>query len=324
MIQTRPEPRNRSRRARRIALVHEQSVDGRTGAAHVCAERPFGEQLFGERRRREVVRRQRGEVGRAADRVERREQAQRGAPRIRAGVVEARRRRALSTASARRRRQDEHDPVVLRQVERLEVDAPPRRELRPVGEEERDIGAELCRERVQPFARERLRQAARSRARAPRQRRSCRLRDRPRRGCASRSARASDRPFPRSTDRARVARACRRRNPVTHVLGRGLDLDSVREIDALQDGRDLVVAVVARGPTTSARLIFALADARIIERLRERDELRRLERLGAHVGGSGRASATQLPRARARRRRSEPASSGASCGDGRSRPRPRA
>ena len=54
-----------------VAAVVEEPVDGRAGAADVGSERAEPEQLRGERRGGEVVRRQRGEVARAADGGER-------------------------------------------------------------------------------------------------------------------------------------------------------------------------------------------------------------------------------------------------------------
>src|SRR5205085_8865949 len=110
-----------------------------------------------ERRGREIVGRQRGEVTRAADSGEPVEQ--RTAALVVAGsalaIVEARvdggRRRLLVPV-----RQAENDPVVLWQLERRQTSAVALAELRPVGEEERHVGAELGREPEQPLARERL------------------------------------------------------------------------------------------------------------------------------------------------------------------------
>ena len=83
--------------------------------------------------------------------------------------------------------------------------------------------------------------------------------------------------------------------PVDAQGRRRLELDPVGEVDPLEDGRDLVLAVVARvGPTTSARLIFAGAAAPHRRALGERDELGRRERLGAH----GRVAADRLERRR--------------------------
>ncbi len=53
-------------------------------------------------------------------------------------------------------REHEHDPEVLRQVERLERRAVAGAELRPLGEEEGDVGAEARGERVQLVRRQRL------------------------------------------------------------------------------------------------------------------------------------------------------------------------
>ena len=71
--------------------VGEEAVDGRAGAGHVGAERAERAQLVGERRRGEIVRRERGEV------AGRRERAL-GAGRAPA-LVEARRAVALVEAA---------------------------------------------------------------------------------------------------------------------------------------------------------------------------------------------------------------------------------
>ena len=63
-----------------VPPVVEEPVDGRAGTADVGAERAEPQQLGGERRRREVVRRQRGEVARPADVP--RAALERGAPRL--------------------------------------------------------------------------------------------------------------------------------------------------------------------------------------------------------------------------------------------------
>ena len=73
--------------------------------------------------------------------------------------------------------------------------------------------------------------------------------------------------------------------PSTHELAARARARPVGEVDALQHGGDLVLAVRARGPTTSARLIFAGAGAPDHRQgLGERDELVRRELLGARVG----------------------------------------
>src|SRR6478609_6500163 len=51
--------------------------------------------------------------------------------------------------------QDE-DPEVLRQVQPPELAPVPRAQLRPVGHEERDVGADPCRNAAEPFPRERV------------------------------------------------------------------------------------------------------------------------------------------------------------------------
>ena len=135
---------------------------------------------------------ERGEVARALDAVERvEERVAAVVPAVGAvALVECRvdgRGRRLSRAV----REDEHDPEVLRQVDRREHRAVAGAEPRPVDEEERDVGADLGRDVVQLLVRRAARRACRSRAGVRSPRRSCRRRDRPRRGCASRSSRAS-------------------------------------------------------------------------------------------------------------------------------------
>src|SRR6266540_480264 len=131
----------------------EEPIHRRSGAADVGTEGAELAQLLGERRRREVVRRQGGEVG--------------GSPCLRQRLTE-RVATLLESWSAveglvdscgrfllRAAREHEQDPVVLRQGERRELAAVAETELRARREEERDVGAEAGGERVQPLGRKR-------------------------------------------------------------------------------------------------------------------------------------------------------------------------
>src|SRR5207237_6064718 len=118
--------------------VMEEPVDGWTGARDVRSKGAEPAEPLGERRVCEVVRRQGREVARAAHLGEARTQlGAPGFPHLGAVTfVEAlvhRGRRGL----ARSAREDDYDPVVLRQVERREGRAVSFTELRPAREEER-------------------------------------------------------------------------------------------------------------------------------------------------------------------------------------------
>ena len=205
-IQTRPvgaeaAPRLAPRRARR-----EEPVDGRAGAADVGAEGAELAQLVGERRRREVVRRQRGEIARRASAAS---SGRAGAPRSRPRRPARRtpRRRRRSTPSRAPSGRTQEHGVVLRQVERRQSRAVALAELRALGEEERDVGAERGGELVQLRSAGAAGRASRSRAAARRRRPSCRRRARRRPGSACRCGRAS---AARRRPPRRAARARRR------------------------------------------------------------------------------------------------------------------
>src|SRR2546423_3677308 len=123
----------------------EEAVDGRTRTADVGAERAESDQLTGEWRRGEIVRRERSEVARSPNAFERvQERGAPGVPALRAiSCIERcvhRRGRGL----LRVLRQDEQNPEVLRQVDGRERRAVAGTEPRSVDEKERHIGAELC------------------------------------------------------------------------------------------------------------------------------------------------------------------------------------
>ena len=306
----------------------EEPVDGRAGAADVGAEGSEAAQLGGERRRGEVVRRQRREVARAAHGRERR--LERGAPAPpsppRRPLVEAPvdgRRRVL--AGAVRERED--DPVVLRQVERRELGAVAAPSCGPAARKNGTSAPSVGRERAQALVGQRrgkrlVREAKRGRgvgaAAAEAGRDGDPLGDRRRASAARRPAAAAS---ASSASRTSVSPA----KPVDPQRRRRRDRDAV----ARGRSRCSTVATsclpsVAAGPTTSARLSFAVAGARSSQRVGQRDELGGRERLGPGLG----AAPDRLERGgcarRGRRGRRARASSAASCGGGRTPPRRRA
>src|SRR3954453_19082322 len=140
-----------------LLAVMEEAVHDGPGSADVGPEGAEAGELLGVRRRREVVRREGGQVARAADLLER--VLERGAAvfvallcsaRIESGVD--RRGRVL----ARPLRQQQDDPVVLRQVELLELRARAAGKLGACRQEERNVGAETGGELMEPFRGERL------------------------------------------------------------------------------------------------------------------------------------------------------------------------
>src|SRR5919204_6167001 len=141
----------------RVRAVQEEPVYRRARPGHVRAERSKLAQLVGERRRREVVRREVCKVPRTPDALERVEQHGRArlkirlaAARIETRVHLGRRRLALLV------RNDDQDPVILRQIELTQLRAVAGAELRARAQEERDIRTELARDRVEPVRRQRL------------------------------------------------------------------------------------------------------------------------------------------------------------------------
>src|SRR5207248_9086458 len=173
--------------------------------------------------------------------------AQLVAPRLPAGGAVARveplvdgRRRFLRRAA----RDEDDDPVVLRQVERAQGRAVALAELWAALEEERHVGAEVRREPVQLRGRKRLLE------RLVRQPESCRGVRAP----AAEPRRDRD-PLPNPRRPARLDTGGRgdslERGPDDGVLGesahleprRRLDRDAVAEVNPLVDGAELVLAV---------------------------------------------------------------------------------
>ena len=141
-----------SERGERIALLGEETVDGRTRARHVGPQRSELAELAGKRRRGEVVRWEGREVTEGDSPKERRstlgESLFAGERRVDG------RGRALAVAV----REEDDNPVVLREVKRLQQRSVAFSQLGPVAEEERDIRAKLRRELVEPLLVERSRQ----------------------------------------------------------------------------------------------------------------------------------------------------------------------
>src|SRR5215218_4258599 len=122
-------------RCQRLTLLGEEPVDRGAGARHVRAEGPSRAELWGERQRGEVAERQ------AAEKV--------GTPLGEAlcaaeAFVDGSRRRFLFSV-----REQQHDPVVLRQVEGPQLRSVSLAELRPNRQEEGDIRTQPGRERAQ-------------------------------------------------------------------------------------------------------------------------------------------------------------------------------
>src|SRR6266542_382826 len=143
-------------RLRTVPLV-EEPVDRRTGSAHIGPKRAERAQLAGDRRRREVVWRQRRQVARSPHPLERVEKrgaalvpAGRAVTRVELGVHGCR--GALLHAVG----QHEQHPVVLRKVDRAEKRAVAGADLRSVREEERHVRPESGGEVAQLRGRKRL------------------------------------------------------------------------------------------------------------------------------------------------------------------------
>ncbi len=230
----------------------EEAVDRRAGAAEIGPERARRAQLAGEwraaRRSDEIVGRQRGEIARAPDRVERSQERRLALrePGTAAQLVEAcvdLARRLLRRAA----REREQDPEVLRDVERAQPLSGALGQLRPGLEEERDVGAEAGGKRVEALAVERPLQPGVGE---------------PQRGggVGAPAAQAGgdgdllrDPGAPSGID-LRLARELDERAPDDRVVlealdrepARPLELDAVADVDALEDGDDLVQPVGSR------------------------------------------------------------------------------
>ena len=297
-------------RPRRGSPCEEEAVDGRAGAADVGAEGSEAAQLVGERRGARSFGGSAARSRGAPDCV--RAVEQRRAPLVEPAsprrVVEARvdvGRRVFAAPS----REHEHDPVVLRQLERLERRC--RRRSPSCGprlEEERDVGAELD-------ARARARRSSRGAARAQRlvreperrrRRRSCRRRAPRRPGCACRSSRASAaraRGRPRALERAPDERVAREAVDAK-LVGRLRASSSVGEVERWQHGRDLVLAVGAPRADDEREVdLRRCAGARVTPARRASATNSAASSSSARTSPArGRSPQARLPPARARRR----------------------
>src|SRR5688572_8341594 len=228
----------------------EEPVHRRPGPADVGAKGPECTQLVGDRRRGEVVRRQRREVARTSDCGEHVEE--RCAARVVAvpalalvEVVVHRAGRGLRRAV----RQNEQDEVVLGQIERGQGCPVFPAELWAAGEEEGHVRAECVGKVVQTIAGKRLVQG--------------RVREQQRGRCVGAAAAEPRRDGDALRDvrtppgsHAGLDRKRRECRPDEGVLREALDgeavaecqLDTVREREPLQDGHDLVLAIRARRP----------------------------------------------------------------------------
>src|SRR5947207_4029063 len=237
-------------RGLRLFAPTEEAVDGRTGAADVGPERSATPQLVNERRRRKVVGRKSREVGRAPDGGKRAAELGTAGPVAASavpcveGLVHA-----LGRLLPRAVREHDGDPVVLREIELLEASPVARPELRAGGQEERNVGAELGCNVAKTL---------------PRQRPVERLVREPqggrRVGAAAAEARCDGDPLPdpgaptgfgsrragKSLERTTDERVLR--ESFDAKLRCTVDRQAVAEIDALVDGRHLVLSVVPAGP----------------------------------------------------------------------------
>ena len=190
--QVRPAAPSGAPRGHGGAPVVEEAVHRGAGAGDVGAEGAEAEQLVGERRAREVVRGQGGEVARSPHALER--ALERAAPLVpalgAAALVEAPvdAGRRLLDGAVRKQEERPSSPAAARAARARSRRRAP--SCGPVAEEERAHPRRARSERVQRSGGERLRQASRSRAGARWRRRSCRRRGRPRRECASSGSRA--------------------------------------------------------------------------------------------------------------------------------------
>ena len=248
-----PEPRRGADmpapRASRVGAPVEERRR-RPGPAPLTSARnaPSARSSLGERRGREVVRRQRAR-GRAAGATAASAVAQRAARSAKPSAPPRRRRRRRprpSSACARRpaaagARRSPAAGRAARAASRRRCRAAARR-ARKNGTSAPSAAASSCSAAARAAAR-----AARSRAGARSPRRSCR-----RRGPAATGIRFSIRTRQPCGARERVERArgrsCPPRTRRRVVSARRLDADPVAEVDALEDRHDLVLAVVADRP----------------------------------------------------------------------------
>src|SRR3954468_20406068 len=145
-----------------VGPVEVQALEGGACTRDVRAKGTCGANLGRERRAHEVVRRERGEVKRALD--PRQRVADRAAallPTVGAVArversVDVRRRALLDVAWEQDDDPEALRPIIRRNAERGKLAAVTGAELGPVGEEERHVGADPRRERVELDRRERL------------------------------------------------------------------------------------------------------------------------------------------------------------------------
>ena len=330
--QVRPRPRSARRASAAGGAVEEEAVDDRAGAADVGPERASLLELArrAARRRGRSREARRGRAG-ASRRGERREQcgaalgeALRAVARVE-GVVDGAGRRLLGAV-----REDEDDPVVLRQVERRRASLPsPRAELRALREEERDVGADR-RRRARRGGRAASGSASSAFASAKRGRRVGAAAAEPGRdgdaSCRSSPPSSARRPAAAASAASASPTIVSSAKPATREARGGLDARCGRRARcAAGRWRPRACRRARSGPTTSARLIFAARRARVHRSASaRRDELGGRERLGP---GRRRAAerGERVLRVRPRRDPGElRASSRASCAGARTRPRRRA
>src|SRR6266516_876882 len=229
-----------------LLSVEEETVDDRPRAADVRTEGAEGAQLVRQRRRGEVVRRKGGEIAGAVD-------AREGVVQGLTAVVEA----AVAATGVEARidigrrglrrilRKDEQHPVVLREVERLQVGAVPGAELRPVPEEVRNVCAEPRCELVQPFRRERTVEQVICQAEGGGRVRAAA--SEPRRHGDPLANRRGE-PGLGSGDPSELGESTRDERvpgkPVDGETRRGLDPDAVSESESLVNRQELVIAVL--------------------------------------------------------------------------------
>src|SRR5439155_20007940 len=137
-------------RCSRLVSVQEESVDRRSGTGDVCSERAELHERTRQRRRCEVVRRERCEVARTLDAFQRSEERRSAllvalltSARVECGVY------LLGRALDHLARQDEQDPVILGKLESFEFATVARAELRSVLQEVRNVRAQRTRKRAQ-------------------------------------------------------------------------------------------------------------------------------------------------------------------------------
>src|SRR4051812_11198854 len=247
-----------------VAVV-EESVDGRAGSGDVRAKRAEPEEGLRRRAPGEVVEREGREVARPPDRRECVFQG--GGARLEAGGAGARvegREDGAGGLLRRAGRDPEQDGVVVRELERGQVRPGPAPELGPVGEADGDVGAEPRGEDMEPLRRERGRERL-----VREDERSGRVR-----AATAEPGRNGDllvdRDLPARLDggvrREQLERGADERvlrEAVHGELPGRCELQAVRQLEADEDGDELVVAVGAEraGDEREVELRVGEADA---------------------------------------------------------------